>query len=113
MQAPTPTIGQWYRGPTGDLFEVVAIDNDDDTIEIQYFDGTLEEYDQDTWKLQGLIEADAPEDWTGSVDVDQEDYDIEAETPQNAAWSAPSEFLDRSESNGFSEIGTGIDTRYG
>jgi hypothetical protein len=112
MQAPTPIIGQWYRGPTGDLFEVVAVDNDDDTIEIQFFDGTLEEYDQDTWKTQGIVEADAPEDWTGSVDVDQEDYDVEAEAPQNAAWSAPSEFLDRSESSGYSEIGTSADVRY-
>jgi len=75
-----------------DLFEVVAIDNDDATIEIQYFDGTLEEYDQETWNLQGLVETDAPEDWTGSVDVDQEDYDIEAENPHNAAWSAPVSF---------------------
>ncbi|HYM36610.1 MAG TPA: DUF6763 family protein [Steroidobacteraceae bacterium] len=112
MQAPTPIIGQWYRGPTGDLFEVVAVDSDDDTIEIQYFDGTLEEYDQETWNTQGIVEADAPEDWTGSVDVDQEDYDVEAETPHNAAWSAPSEFLDRSESSGYSEIGTSAEIRY-
>lgn len=105
MQAPTPNIGQWYRGPTGDLFEVVAIDARDDTIEVQYFDGTLEEYDQDAWNAQGVVEADAPEDWTGSVDVDQEDYDVEAETPHNAVWSAPSEFLDRGESSGYSEVG--------
>ena len=112
MQAPTPIIGDWYCSPTGELFEVVAVDNDDRTIEIQYFDGTLEEYDQDTWNAQGIVEADAPEDWTGSFDVDQEDYDVEAETPQNAAWSAPSEFLDRSESSGFSEFAIGTDTRY-
>jgi hypothetical protein len=109
MQSPTPIIGDWYRGPTGELFEVVAIDNDDRTIEIQYFDGTLEEYDQDTWNVQTITEADAPEDWTGSVDVDQEDYDVEAETPHNAAWTAPSEFLDRSESSGYSEIAMGVE----
>ena len=112
MQSPTPIIGDWYRGPTGDLFEVVAVDNDDATIEIQYFDGTLEEYDLETWNAQGIIEASAPEDWTGSVDVDQEDYDLESETPHNAAWSAPSEFLDRNESSGYSEIAMGVDERY-
>jgi hypothetical protein len=112
MQSPTPTIGDWYRGPTGDLFEVVALDEDDGTIEIQYFDGTLEEYDAETWNIQGIVEADPPEDWTGSVDVDQEDYDVEAENPHNAAWSAPSEYLDRSEASGYSEFGTGFDSRY-
>ena len=112
MQAPTPIIGDWYQVLTGEIFEVVAIDNDDRTIEIQYFDGTLEEYDRETWNTQGIIKAEAPEDWTGSFDVDQEDYDVEAETPQNAAWSAPSEFLDRSESAGYSEVAMGVDSRY-
>jgi hypothetical protein len=112
MQSPTPIIGDWYRSSTGDLFEIVAIDNDDATNEIQYFDGTLEEYDLETWHAQVIIEADAPEDWTGSVDVDQEDYDLESETPHNAAWSAPSEFLDRNESSGYSEIAMGVDARY-
>jgi len=112
MQSPAPIIGDWYRGPTGDLFEVVAIDEDDDTIEIQYFDGTLEEYDRETWSAQGIVEADPPEDWTGSVDVDQEDYDVESETPHNGAWSAPSDFMDRSESSGFSEFAVGFDARY-
>jgi hypothetical protein len=40
---PAPVIGEWYRRPGGETFEVVAIDPDDRTIEIQYFDGTVEE----------------------------------------------------------------------
>jgi hypothetical protein len=112
MQAPTPNIGSWYRSPTGELFEVVAIDDGDRTIEIQYFDGTLEEYDKETWNAQVAGEADPPEDWTGSVDVDQEDYDMEAETPHNAAWSAPSEYFDRNEASGYSEFATGNSNRY-
>lgn len=111
MQTPTPVIGDWYRISTGELFEVVAIDSDDDTIEVQYFDGTLEEFDSDTWNSQSIVEADAPEDWTGSVDVDQEDYDIDSDNPPNAAWSAPIDFLDRSESSGYSEFAVGVETR--
>jgi len=111
MNTPTPVIGEWYRCASGELFEVVAIDTDDDTIEIQYFDGTLEEYDRETWEAQGIVEADPPEDWTGSVDVDQEDYDVEAETPHNTAWSAPSEYLDRSEASGYSEWPLAADDR--
>lgn len=77
MVAPQPTIGDWYRTRGGALFEVVAIDEDDATIEIQYFDGTVEEMDREDWVAQwdeGLLEAaEAPEDWSGSVDVDADD----------------------------------------
>ena len=110
MRTPTPVIGEWYRCATGELFEVVAIENDD-AIEIQYFDGALEEFDRETWDAQGIVEADPPEDWRDSVDVDQEDYDLESESPHNAAWSQPSEFFDRSETSGFSEFSTGISAR--
>lgn len=103
MNRLVPIVGEWYRRVNGDLFEVVAIDREDDAIEIQYFDGTLEEFDQETWEAQDLLEADAPEDWTGSLDVDDEDIDIQTDTPINATWSAPSEFIDRSEASGYSE----------
>ena len=43
-----PTIGNWYRILGGDSFEIVAFDEDDGTIELQYFDGTVEEMDSKT-----------------------------------------------------------------
>jgi hypothetical protein len=59
------------------LFEVVAYDDDDGTIEMQYFDGTVEEMDIEDWRAQwedGALEsAEAPEDWSGSVDVEATD----------------------------------------
>ncbi|MBK7251291.1 MAG: hypothetical protein IPI06_10610 [Gammaproteobacteria bacterium] len=92
MGAPQPEIGSWYRENGGQLFEVVAFDADDGTIEIQYFDGTVEELDIEDWEGQweeGALEtAEAPEDWTGSVDVEPdeqgnsvEDFD-DARTPR-------------------------------
>lgn len=79
MAKPAPVIGQWYRHPGGDSFEVVAIDRDDRTIEIQYFDGTVEEMDVDDWNAQwdeGVLEAaEAPEDWSGSVDIEPGDQE--------------------------------------
>ena len=85
MPAPEPEIGDWYRmRSTGSLFEVVAADADDGTIEIQYFDGTVEEMDLEDWTTEwedGALEAaEAPEDWTGSVDVDSDD-----DSPRNDA----------------------------
>jgi uncharacterized protein DUF6763 len=75
-----PTIGNWYRLQGSESFEVVAFDEDDGTIELQYFDGTVEEMDLEDWdaaKESGsLEEIEAPEDWTGSVDVDPEEDDV-------------------------------------
>lgn len=77
MATPQPGIGDWYRLNGGALFEVVARDDDDGTIEIQYFDGTVEEMDIEDWESQweeGVLEsAEPPEDWSGSVDVESVD----------------------------------------
>lgn len=103
MTSPSPIVGSWYRRADGTTFEVVAIDRDDDTIEVQHFDGTLEEFDLESWGEQEFEEAGAPEDWTGSVDVEPEDYDNEREVPIAATWSDPLMYLDRSEASGYSE----------
>ena len=88
MAAPQPGIGDWYRQREGGaLFEVVARDDDDGTIEIQYFDGTVEEMDIEDWDSQwedGALEtAEPPEDWTGSVDVEPDDDTVRAEASDN------------------------------
>jgi Family of unknown function (DUF6763) len=87
MTAPHPGIGDWYRSSSGQLFEVVAVDDDDGTIEIQYFDGTVAEMDVEDWEAQwdegGLEAAQAPEDWSGSVDI--EPGDEEARSPDSLA----------------------------
>ena len=93
MNVIRPIVGQWYRGSTNELFEVVAIDSQDETIEIQYFDGTVAEMDFDSWNeqlLDDVIEAaDAPEDWSGAIDVEAEDLDREFEDNTRTAWSDP------------------------
>jgi len=64
-----PIIGHWYNHlDKGDLFQVVAIDRESETIEIQEFDGGLDEFEFDEWRQMYLEEAAAPEDWTGPVD---------------------------------------------
>lgn len=72
-----PTVGDWYQFIGGSLFDIVALDEDEGTVELQYFDGTVEEMALEDWATRwysGEIEsADQPEDWTGSVDSDVED----------------------------------------
>jgi len=93
MKVIKPIVGEWYRGGTNELFEVVAIDAQDQTIEIQYFDGTVAEMDFDAWNeqlLDDVIEAaNAPEDWSGAIDVETEDLDREFEDNARTAWSDP------------------------
>lgn len=83
MAAPQPRVGEWYRLAGSELFEVVAIDEDDGTIDMQYFDGTLEEMDIEDWESQwedGALEAaEPPEDWSGSVDVEPEDEGLRSD----------------------------------
>src|ERR1700719_3787960 len=95
MNVIRPIVGQWYRGGTNELFEVVAIDDEDETIEVQYFDGTVTEIEFDCWNEQLLDElidaADAPEDWSGAVDVEAEDLDREFEDNARTLWSTPND----------------------
>ena len=64
-----PEVGHWYaHRDKGQLFQVVAFDADDGSVEIQDFDGDVDEVDLDTWFALPLDAAEAPEDWTGPVD---------------------------------------------
>jgi hypothetical protein len=104
MTSPSPVVGEWYRRVNGALFEIVAIDRDDGTIEVQHFDGTVEEFDLESWDEQEFEEAQAPEDWTGSVDVEPEDYEADREiNASGGVWTDPLTSLDRSEASGYSE----------
>jgi hypothetical protein len=80
MQLPHPEIGKWYKLGSGELFEVVAIDERDRTIEIQHYDGSLDEYDFNSWSISEITESNPPEDWSGAYDILSEDYGVDRET---------------------------------
>lgn len=64
-----PTIASWYKDVENDLtFKVVAIDESDDTIEVQYLNGDIGEYDKDTWYNSTFDFVEAPEDWSAPFD---------------------------------------------
>jgi hypothetical protein len=103
MRSSMPVVGEWYRRADSSLMEVVAIDVEEGSIEVQHFDGTVEEFDLEGWQDQGLSAAKAPEDWSGSVDIEPEDFDIGNDQTTSAVWADPLNFLDRSEAMGYSE----------
>ena len=45
-----PEIGLWYRDIQNRLFEVIALENED-AIEVQYYDGDITEFDRESWDL--------------------------------------------------------------
>ncbi|HEY7740570.1 MAG TPA: DUF6763 family protein [Steroidobacteraceae bacterium] len=69
-----PVVGNWYSHlDKGELFQVVALDEDTGTIEIQEFDGGIDELDFEEWRQLAVESAAQPEDWGGPLD------DVEAD----------------------------------
>lgn len=72
-----PIEGNWYMDlDTGQKFEVLVVDDEAGIIEIQYFDGSVDQIDLDAWQEMNLEAIEEPEDWTGPMD-DVEPEDIE------------------------------------
>ncbi len=67
-------IGSWYRIPGGNKFEIVALDLEAEAIEIQYYDGSIEEVDFDSWLEMSAVPTVAPNDAAGALDLTRGDY---------------------------------------
>ena len=91
---PVPRIGDWYKNTVGDTFEIVAQDDDDDTLELQYYDGTLEELDRETWESMHPEPIEPPEDWTGSMDLSREDAQNPDSWGETEDWMAQIDRMD-------------------
>ncbi|SHE19026.1 DUF6763 family protein [methanotrophic endosymbiont of Bathymodiolus puteoserpentis (Logatchev)] len=64
-----PVIEQWYKDVENNLtFKVVAIEESDDTIEVQYSNGDIGEYDTDSWYNSTFDFIEDPEDWSAPFD---------------------------------------------
>lgn len=84
-------IGQWYRRwDKGEIFQVTGVDQQSKAVEVQTFDGDLDEIDQEAWTSLPLGLAEPPEDWTGPVDdveIDDLGYSDTEMRPQDWATS--------------------------
>ncbi|MFQ5643899.1 MAG: DUF6763 family protein [Thiogranum sp.] len=93
-----PKIGDWYKNTIGDAFEVIARDDDDDTLELQYYDGTLEELDTETWESMRPVPIEPPEDWSASMDISPEDTHGPEVWSETEDWMSALERMDSSPS---------------
>ena len=65
-------------------------------MELQYFDGTIDEIDLETWPGLLIERVRAPEDWTGSVDMDPDDFALDGSSELPLGWHDPLEILEKS-----------------
>lgn len=69
-----PIIFNWYQHlDKGQKFRVVSIDISSGLVDIQYFDGDLDEIDIDEWKELEIEPIEIPEYWSGPIDVTEQD----------------------------------------
>lgn len=79
-----PQIGDWYRRPDRrQPFRVVAYDADTETVEVEYFDGTVDEWPLEHWLALDIVGVASPLSWTGPFD------DLEAEDVADDAVHGP------------------------
>jgi hypothetical protein len=84
-------VGLWLKDVSGQIFEIVAVDRGLDSVDIQYYDGDIAEFDNDSWQQLELVAVAAPEDWFGSYDIERVDYGVDLDV---ASGSPPINFLD-------------------
>ncbi len=71
-----PILDSWYKDLENNLkFKIVAFDEKDETIEVQYLNGDIGEYDQESWYNSTFDFIEAPEDWSAPFD-DVENDDL-------------------------------------
>jgi len=103
--AADPVIGLWYHNLELDnLFEVIALDDKEHTIEIQEFDGSLDEIDMETWHQLSLEVSPDPEDMSGALDVGEFD-DLGSAVTDTAPedWQMGPQFSESHELLGYDE----------
>ena len=89
--ATYPITGNWYcHLDKGQRFFVVVVNEDTRTVEIQHFDGNVDEFDFATWCQLDIEPCEAPENWSGPFDIDHsDDLGTEITDTQPSDWDAP------------------------
>ena len=86
-----PIVDNWYSHlDKGQSFTVTAVNEDDETIELQYFDGDLEEISMSEWSGLDIEVSEAPENWSGPMDIGTvDDYGTEVTDTSARDWNEP------------------------
>lgn len=86
-----PVVEQWYRQlEKGQEFKVTNVDEDNELVEIQHYDGDIQEINFDEWLELDLELTETPEDWTAPMDnVEYDDLGYEETDMDDNDWEEP------------------------
>ncbi|MGH8447519.1 MAG: DUF6763 family protein [Solimonas sp.] len=89
-------VGQWFE-THGEPFEVVGLDAQAEMVLVQHYDGTLEDYDFETWMALAARPCAPPEDYSGALDIEPDDYRERDEVSigRGGRWDNPLDLLDQ------------------
>jgi hypothetical protein len=64
-----PRAANWYENlELGRVFQVLSVNKDEGTVDVQQSDGDLEELSLEEWYGMDLEPVEPPEDWSGPYD---------------------------------------------
>lgn len=86
-----PLIDQWYfHEDKGQRFFVTAINEKAETVEVQHFDGDIEEFTLDEWQDLDIELCEEPENWSGALDIaERDDFGTEVTDTAETDWDEP------------------------
>ena len=94
-----PLVDQWYSHvDKGQRFYITAINERAGTVEIQHFDSNLEEFTLEEWKELDIELAEAPENWSGAMDIGtRDDFGTGVTDTSGEDWTDPQREFPRSD----------------
>ena len=86
-----PIVGNWYAHlDKGQRFTVTALNEADSTVELQHFDGDLEEISLSDWYDLEIELSEEPENWSGALDISEvDDFGTAVTDTTTDDWSEP------------------------
>ena len=64
-----PMEGGWYETDTGEVFMVVKVDTTSSLVEVQYLEGTPDQFDLNDWADLNLTEIEPADEWRETMDT--------------------------------------------
>ena len=88
-----PIIGSWYfHNDKGQQFVIVNVDAENELVDIQHFDGDIEEISFTNWYDMNIEIGTEPENWSGATDVGEvDDYGTSVTDTTTEEWDEPLE----------------------
>ncbi|WP_075185251.1 DUF6763 family protein [Teredinibacter haidensis] len=100
-----PIIGSWFQDTSSmQLFEIVAVDEDSSTIEVQYKDGDIDEFELESWGQLNLLSAAAPEDANAGYGSSYSDTWEDSPDHFNSNYNNPLEMIEPESFTGFDDL---------